>query len=117
MAVATDLRAFHRYPGDGIVARIEEETVGVIDVSLAGIRVVRPRNWSDSRDIEFVLNYGPETEDLSQSIPVRGQVVGQDSAHLRIAFRAVSPALADIIDDFMERHMVRPVSDYSYKLF
>jgi len=117
MAVAVDLRAFPRYSGEGICARFEEETVNVIDVSLAGVRVERPRRWGDLRDIDFVLDCATDGEQPAQLIPVRGHVVGEDADHLRISFRSVSSALAAVIDCFLQRHSAQPVSDYAYKPF
>jgi hypothetical protein len=98
MAEIIDLREFDRAPGEGVVAQVGDEFVEVINVSVAGIRLARPRICLSRRDIEFriIPCVGAEL-DFHRAIPVWGHIVGDGPDHLRIAFAAITPALANVI--------------------
>jgi hypothetical protein len=74
---------------------------------VAGIRVQRPKSWQPALNIQLrVIPLADETHE----VPVSGHVVGEEDSYLRIAFAAVSPALAKIIGRAM-RHMPTPTAD------
>lgn len=101
MAEIVDLREFDRAAGDGVVAQLGHEFVEVINVSVAGIRLARPRLGLPQRDIEFriIPCLGLEL-DFHRAVPVWGHIVGSGPDHVRIAFAAVTPALANIIGGY-----------------
>jgi len=117
MAFQNERRAFHRYGGDRFMAIVGDETVSVINISVAGVRIARPDSWPLTKGIDFVLVRTAEESGSAREIPVRGRVVGSDTDHLRISFGAVSPDLADAIDCFMDDHQAKPASTYAYSAF
>lgn len=104
MGKVVDLREYHRATGEGVVAQVGNEIVEVIDISVAGVRLSRPLGSLPRRNLEFriipVSSAGP---DVHRAIPVSGHIVGEDCLHLRIAFAAVTTALANVIGRYEGR--------------
>lgn len=110
MAEIVDLREFDRAAGDGVVAQLGNEFVEVINVSVAGIRLARPRVCLPQRNIEFrIIPCSGFELDFHRAIPVCGHIVGEGPDHLRIAFAAVTRALANIIGRYDATSMSRRV--------
>lgn len=108
MGQAIDRRAFPRHRGDGIVARLNSESIKVIDLSSAGIRIERPRSWNFLKDIKLQILHSASENSIARMIPVIGHVVGETEDHLRIAFTSMSPGLAELIDIYTTRHTCLP---------
>jgi hypothetical protein len=117
MAFANERRAFPRFRGDRFLAVVGEETVDVLNISVAGVRIARPGGWATTKGIDFLLIHTSEDAGAAQQIPVRGRVVGADNEHLRISFGAVSSDLAEAIDCFMGDYRHQSASDYAYRPF
>lgn len=104
MAVIVDLREYHRATGGGVVAQVGSEIVEVIDISVAGVRLSRPNASLPRRNLEFrIIPASSVGLDLHRAIPVCGHIVGEGDDHLRIAFAAVTVALANIIGRYEGR--------------
>lgn len=104
MAEIVDLREFHRTTGDGVVAQVGSEFVEVMDVSVAGIRLARPKLCLPRRNVEFrIIPRSRMGLDFHRAIPVCGHIVGDAPDHIRIAFASVTAALANIIGSFEGR--------------
>lgn len=99
MADIIELRAFPRSPGSGVFAQVGNEIVEVIDISVAGIRIARPKQNLPHRNVEFRV-IPRSSAGLHRSVPVCGHIVGHGDDHIRIAFSAVTTALVKLVDSF-----------------
>lgn len=99
MAASVERRAFPRYKGHGIFVQMNAEMARMIDISVAGIRVQRPLNWTGVRNVRFQLLHSTD-DGAVRTIPVSGHVVGVEENQLRIAFSTMPQDLKRMIDVF-----------------
>ncbi len=97
MAEIIDLREFRRFSGEGLVAYIGGEFVDIVNISAAGIRMMRPRRELPLRNVELTIaQVSPRAR---QVVAIRGHIVGVTPDHVRVAFASVNKALAKLILD------------------
>ena len=99
MADIIELRAFPRASGSGIFALLGDEILEVIDVSVAGIRIARPKHDLPHRNVDFRI-IPRSSAGLHRSVPVCGHIVGHGEDHVRIAFASVTTALVNLVGSF-----------------
>ncbi len=117
MAEIIELRQYRRSPGDAVIAEIDGDMVPVINISVAGVRVARPSSWQPHRNIRFrIVPQTGSSLDFTRAIPISGHVVGLGDDHLRIAFAAISPRLAEVIEALADDRPdgARPESYYGH---
>jgi len=103
MAEIVELRNHRRVGGHSMVARIGEELVEIFNISVAGIKVARPRAWRAHRNLDFqIIPQVGAVIEPRHAIAVQGHVVGDGPDHLRIVFSAISHALAHVIGSHAE---------------
>lgn len=102
MADIIELRAFPRTPGSGTFALVGDELLEVIDISVAGIRIARPKHDLPHRNVEFRV-IPRSSAGLHRSVPVCGHIVGHGEDHVRIAFASVTTALVKLVGSFHQR--------------
>lgn len=106
---ADDRRHYHRFEHHGLMARVGNQLHEVHDVSLGGMRL----NAVDvAVGSELTLTLFPREGrqlGLSESLTVRGQVVGHVKDGTRIRFPTMSYTLAKfLIQHLARRHGVEP---------
>jgi hypothetical protein len=101
MAEIIDLREFRRFSGEGLVAYIGGEFVDIVNISAAGIRMVRPRRALPRRNVEFSI--ADTSASARQVVAIRGHIVGETADHVRVAFASVNQALAKLIRDHQSK--------------
>jgi len=86
-----------RSPGNGLMARIGDKLVEVIDLSVTGVKVVRGVHLGEGA-VSFTLfrRIGASLE-LNQGVKVTGRVVRIDETSVAIDFLANSYALAKLV--------------------
>ena len=98
MAQIMELRNYRRVVGHSMVAQIGDEIVEIFNISVAGIKVARPRDWQAHRNLDFqIIPQSGAVIEPRHAIPVHGHVVGDSPDHLRIVFSAITHALATVI--------------------
>lgn len=103
MANIINLRRNPRCDGEYFVALFEDELVGIVDISAAGIRIKRPYRWDGERNIYlYIMHAVDDSPDHQRAVRVCGHVVGVEESQLRILFAAASPELANVISSYAQ---------------
>lgn len=107
---ADDRRAFRRFAGNGLMARIGDAIVEVTDISVGGLRVAR-QDLARGRRVHLQLIPREGTKlALNESIRAEAEVVGACDAWTHLRFTAVSYSLAKLII----RHIARTTGVQPY---
>jgi len=95
--MAIERREQPRRPGDGLIARVGDKLVKVLDMSATGIRLERNFALGDGL-MEFTLFRRTGTSlELNKSVKVTGKLARQDQHSVAFSFQNSSYALAKLV--------------------